>query len=218
MCGPDEEDKNKAHHRAAESSGVPALFAYLTADISTPQMSYFKHWDKLLDMENKASEQALHHHSNQHGVWTNPKGRDKVFSVCSTATATATTTARDLISKTTPDISKKSSLPNLDLHKHVWTLCQSSDAEVESCFDMDFVVGDRISLSLEKNLFHQQGSSSTRTQTTSVTCEDVEETASAAAAWDVMNVEPHVASGVVLEINENTISVGFAKLSSRLQR
>jgi len=51
---------------AAESSGVPALCTYLTGDLSPRQLSYFKHWDKLLDMESKASEQALHHHSNQH--------------------------------------------------------------------------------------------------------------------------------------------------------
>jgi hypothetical protein len=192
-----EEDVEQGLQFAAESSGVPALFKYLTEDISAGQMDYFKKWDKLLDMENKASEQALHHHSNQHGTWTNPYDRQKVFAV-------QTTEAREhALVYENPKL-----LATLDGYKHAWTLNLRAQIDQKSCFDMDCIVGDRISISLEKNLVVPK-----------VT--DIEDLAAAtevSAAWDVVNVEPHVASGILLDIRTDTVVVGFAKLPNRILR
>ena len=69
---------------------------------------------------------------------------------------------------------------------------------------MDFVVGDRLSLSLLKRI----NSVST----------DIEDVAGNIAGWDVANVEPHVASGVVLDICDDSICIAFPKLSNRIKR
>ena len=179
---------------AGELSGVPDLYKYLTEDVSDNQMSYFKHWDKLLDLESKAADQALHSRSNQHGVWTYPSLKEVVFTVLSTE-------AKE--SRLVCDIDKKLQQVSGDF-KYIWCMGRKLEYGEVSCCDMDFVVGDRLSLSLLKRI----NSVST----------DIEDVAGNIAGWDVANVEPHVASGVVLDICDDSICIAFPKLSNRIKR
>lgn len=185
---------------AAESSGVPSLFKYLTQDISTSQMTYFKHWDKLLDLENKAADQALHSRSIQHGVWTNSKERDRVFTVLST----------DAREKKLFSENNNVSSELFNSFKYVWILGQAFVAPgAHTCFDMDLAAGDRLSLSLENN----------NNSRISGGDDDIEECGVGVAdSWNVANVEPHVVSGVVLEIQQRSICIGLTKLPNRIRR
>lgn len=209
---------------AAESSGVPTLFTYLTGSVTTPQMKYFKHWDKLLDMESKASEQALNHISNQHGVWTNPRNRgNTMFSVQATTTV-AVTTGR---------CQEEQSMSGQQLDagaegyggkmKHMWTLTQTwgdADGSYKSCLDLDFVIGDRVSLSIEKNFAYSgncRGGGGDDGCDTNIDIEDMAAKC-AGVVWDVTNVEPHVVSGEICHISNETITIGISHLSKRLQR
>lgn len=177
-------------HNAASSSGAPSLFRYLTGDISASQMAYFTHWDRLLDMEHKASEQAMHHRSAQHGVWTDPRNRG-VFTVLSTDS-----TIGEVDGQPAP------------IHKHMWTMRH----RLGSGSALPFAANDRLSLSVEKIPNHSLPSLS------GGDIEDIGRDCASVETWNVLKVEPHVATGVVVAVQEDTIHIGFSKLSSRLQR
>ena len=174
----------KPRQDAAEMSGDPKLYRYLTDGITVNQMSYFKHWDTLLDLESKATEQTLHQNTNRN-IWTSFLSKNKLYTLQSTS----------------HNESKARGLSHETQNLYTWSMCHEGTDETLPC-SHEFVEGDKISLSLQKE----------------PSCEDIENIGCSVTSWDIMNVEPHVASGIVLSVRDGILLVGFSKLSGRLRR
>jgi hypothetical protein len=78
---------------------------------------------------------------------------------------------------------------------------------------MDLVAGDHITVSIEK-ISDDSFLSYTLSRKQEIDIEDILK----APQCDISNVEPHVASGTVLQISTECLIIGFQKLSKRLRR
>lgn len=132
----------------ATSSGVKELFSYVLKGITPSQLSYFKHWDELLNLEALATAAPAH-------SWTSAsdKRRDKcvgglTFQSCQSAGDAANTRyliifSRDVVTSTS----------NADLtvtaEELIDTVAESEDALPVSPAAATLAVNDRVQVSVE---------------------------------------------------------------------
>lgn len=179
----------------ADTSGVPALYDYVVRGLQARHMQYWKHWDKLIDLEAIASESE----ANRTKFNVSGEERSRRGDCCVTRLSLQQFSHVDTLGNAVLQISLQQRQPQC----HQLSPCQQgpeSEPNGMMCSPLSeiFVTGDRLVVSLERLPFHNSSNNTNKPagrQSFSTTTE----------------LHANICSGSVLQVSMSSVTLNITQ-------